>query len=48
MPRELKPTPNGYWRTWEPNGGWGNRNQQTVISTHWMPLPQPPKEADRD
>lgn len=38
----------GYWRTWEPNGGWGNRNQQTVISTHWMPLPQPPKEADRD
>jgi hypothetical protein len=32
----------GYWRTWEPGGGWGNRNDSTVVPTHWQPLPAPP------
>lgn len=33
----------GYWRPW---GGWGNRNRSRVSPTHWMPLPEPPKNAD--
>jgi hypothetical protein len=37
----------GYWRTWAPHGGWGNRNNATVEPTHWMPLPEPPSISDQ-
>lgn len=32
----------GYWRTWNEQGGWGNRNNAVVSPTHWMPLPPAP------
>ena len=37
-------TPN----TWEVESEYGEVNQYNHVITHWMPLPEPPKENNND